>query len=63
MVFTLSLLAGTTELSAVARFMLTADVGLRVSLALALMALVMVAIAENARIPVSGDASGIDHGA
>ena len=36
MVFNLSLLAGTTELSAVARFMLNADVGLRVSLALAL---------------------------
>ena len=34
MVFTLSLLAGTTELSSVARFMLTAEVGLRVSLAL-----------------------------
>jgi formate hydrogenlyase subunit 4 len=60
MVFTLSLLAGTTELSAVARFMLTADVGLRVSLALALLALVMVAIAENARIPVDNPATHLE---
>lgn len=35
MVFTLSLLAGATQLSAVAHFMLTAEVGLRVSLGLA----------------------------
>ncbi len=60
MVFTLSLLAGTTELSAVARFMLTADVGLRVSLALALLALVIVAIAENARIPVDNPATHLE---
>ncbi|HPF57434.1 MAG TPA: NADH-quinone oxidoreductase subunit H [Candidatus Competibacteraceae bacterium] len=60
MVFTLSLLAGTTELSAVAQFMLTADVGLRVSLALALLALVMVAIAENARIPVDNPATHLE---
>ncbi len=60
MVFTLSLLAGTTELSAVARFMLNADVGLRVSLALALLALVMVAIAENARIPVDNPATHLE---
>ena len=60
MVLTLSLLAGTTELSAVARFMLNADVGLRVSLALALLALVMVAIAENARIPVDNPATHLE---
>ncbi|MCP5157953.1 MAG: NADH-quinone oxidoreductase subunit H [Gammaproteobacteria bacterium] len=60
LVFTLSLLAGTTELSAVARFMLTADVGLRVSLALALLALIMVAIAENARIPVDNPATHLE---
>jgi formate hydrogenlyase subunit 4 len=60
MVFTLSLLAGTTELSAVARFMLTADVGLRVSLGLALLALMMVAIAENARIPVDNPATHLE---
>ncbi|MBK9951263.1 MAG: NADH-quinone oxidoreductase subunit H [Candidatus Competibacteraceae bacterium] len=60
MVFTLSLLAGTTELSSVARFMLTADVGLRVSLALALLALTIVAIAENARIPVDNPATHLE---
>jgi formate hydrogenlyase subunit 4 len=60
MVFTLSLLAGTTELSAVARFMLTAEVGLRVSLGLALLALMMVAIAENARVPVDNPATHLE---
>ena len=60
MVFTLSLLAGTTELSSVAHFMLTAEVGLRVSLALALFALVIVAIAENARIPVDNPATHLE---
>jgi formate hydrogenlyase subunit 4 len=60
MVFTLSLLAGTTELSSVARFMATAEVGLRLSLALALLALTMVAIAENARIPVDNPATHLE---
>lgn len=60
MVFTLSLLAGTTELSSVARFMATAEVGLRLSLALALLALIMVAIAENARIPVDNPATHLE---
>ena len=60
MVFTLSLLAGATELTTVARFMLTADVGLRVSLALALLALLIVAIAENARIPVDNPATHLE---
>ncbi len=60
MVFTLSLLAGATELTTVARFMLSADVGLRVSLALALMALLIVAIAENARIPVDNPATHLE---
>jgi formate hydrogenlyase subunit 4 len=59
-VFTLSLLAGTTELSAVAQFMQTAEVGLRVSLGLALIALIMVAIAENARIPVDNPATHLE---
>lgn len=60
MVFTLSLLAGTTELSAVAHFMMTAHVGLRMSLGLSLMALVIVAIAENARIPVDNPATHLE---
>src|SRR6185436_3089552 len=51
-VFTLALIAGSTQLSTVAAFMASGNVGLRVSLGLALIALIMVAIAENARIPV-----------
>ena len=59
-VFTLSLLAGSTQLSSIAAFMQTPDVGLRVSLALALVGLVMVAIAENARIPVDNPATHLE---
>jgi len=59
-VFTLALVAGSTQLSTVAGFMLTPAVGLRVSLALALVALVMVAIAENARIPVDNPATHLE---
>ncbi|MGC1579626.1 MAG: NADH-quinone oxidoreductase subunit H, partial [Beijerinckiaceae bacterium] len=56
-VFTLALIAGSTQLSAVAVFMDSPEVGLRVSLGLALVALVMVAIAENGRIPVDNPAT------
>ena len=59
-VFTLALLAGTTQLSGVASFMLEENVGLRVSLGLALVALIMVAIAENARIPVDNPATHLE---
>ncbi|HEX6113351.1 MAG TPA: NADH-quinone oxidoreductase subunit H [Geminicoccaceae bacterium] len=59
-IFTLALLAGTTQLSGIASFMLEADVGLRVSLGLALVALIMVAIAENARIPVDNPATHLE---
>ena len=59
-VFTLALLAGTTQLSGIASFMLEGDVGLRVSLGLALVALIMVAIAENARIPVDNPATHLE---
>lgn len=59
-VFTLALLAGSTQLSNVAGFMLSSAVGVRVSLALALVALVMVAIAENARIPVDNPATHLE---
>lgn len=58
--FTLSLLAGSTQLSSVAAFMQGGDVGLRVSLAMALVGLVMVAIAENARIPVDNPATHLE---
>ncbi|HLT00847.1 MAG TPA: NADH-quinone oxidoreductase subunit H [Geminicoccaceae bacterium] len=59
-IFTLALLAGTTQLSGIAGFMLQAEVGLRVSLGLALVALIMVAIAENARIPVDNPATHLE---
>ena len=59
-VFTLSLLAGSTQLSSVAAFMQGPGVGLRVSLAMALVALIMVAIAENARIPVDNPATHLE---
>ena len=59
-VFTLALIAGSTQLSTVAAFMASPDVGLRVSLGLGLIALVMVAIAENARIPVDNPATHLE---
>src|SRR5438034_11297806 len=59
-VFTLSLLGGSTQLSSIAASMQAPEVGLRVSLALALVALVMVAIAENARIPVDNPATHLE---
>ena len=59
-VFTLALLAGSTQLSNLAGFMLTPAVGVRVSLGLALVALIMVALAENARIPIDNPATHLE---
>lgn len=59
-VFTLSLLAGSTQLSSVAHFMLGQQVGLRISLGLVFVALLIVAIAENARIPVDNPATHLE---
>jgi formate hydrogenlyase subunit 4 len=59
-VFTLALIAGSTQLSTMAGFLVSSAVGLRVSLGLALVALVMVAIAENARIPVDNPATHLE---
>ncbi|HEX6841172.1 MAG TPA: NADH-quinone oxidoreductase subunit H, partial [Stellaceae bacterium] len=59
-VFTLALIAGSTQLSTMAGFMDSPAVGLRVSLGLALIALVIVAIAENARIPVDNPATHLE---
>jgi formate hydrogenlyase subunit 4 len=59
-VFPLALVAGSTQLATVAEFMASPEVGLRVTLALALVALVMVAIAENARIPVDNPATHLE---
>lgn len=59
-VFTLALIAGSTQLSTVVSFMASDEVGLRVSLGLALFALIMVAIAENARIPIDNPATHLE---
>jgi formate hydrogenlyase subunit 4 len=59
-VFTLALVVGSTQLSTMAGFMESPAVGLRVSLGLALIALIMVAIAENARIPVDNPATHLE---
>jgi formate hydrogenlyase subunit 4 len=59
-VFTVALVAGSTQLSTMAGFLVSSEVGLRVSLGLALLALIMVAIAENARIPVDNPATHLE---
>jgi formate hydrogenlyase subunit 4 len=59
-VFTLALVARSTQLSDVAAMMASPDVGLRVSLGLALIALVVVAITENGRIPVDNPATHLE---
>ena len=59
-VFTLALIVGSTQLSTIAGALLYSEVGLRVSLGLALFALVMVAIAENGRIPVDNPATHLE---
>jgi formate hydrogenlyase subunit 4 len=59
-VFSLALLAGSTQLSAIAQYMVSPNVGLRVTLGLALISLVMVGIAENARVPVDNPATHLE---
>jgi formate hydrogenlyase subunit 4 len=59
-VVTLALIAGSTQLSTIAAFMLSPNAGLRVSAALALVAFVIVALAENARIPVDNPATHLE---
>src|SRR6478672_4081664 len=59
-VFTLALLAGSTQLSTMASYLITGEAGLRFSLGLALIALIIVAIAENARIPVDNPATHLE---
>jgi len=59
-IFTVSLLVGTTSLPHIATTLLDTSVGLRVSLALGLVAITMVAIAENARVPVDNPATHLE---
>jgi formate hydrogenlyase subunit 4 len=60
LIFTLAFLAGTTALSPIAAFMASGAVGLQVSLALALIALIVVVIAESGRIPVDNPATHLE---
>ena len=59
-VLNMALAAGTTQLPEVAKFFIAAPLAIRVSLALALLALVIVALAENARIPVDNPATHLE---
>ncbi|HSU04995.1 MAG TPA: NADH-quinone oxidoreductase subunit H [Acetobacteraceae bacterium] len=59
-ILSLALIAGSTQLSTIAAFMLSPEAGLRVSLALSLLAFVVVALAENARIPVDNPATHLE---
>ena len=59
-VFTLALTAGSTQLSTVAAYMASEHVGLRVSVGMALIALIMTAIAENARVPVDNPSTHLE---
>jgi len=58
-VFAVALVAGSTQLSTVTQ-VLTLDVGLRVSLGMALIALIVIAVAENARIPVDNPSTHLE---
>jgi formate hydrogenlyase subunit 4 len=59
-VMTFAMLAGTTNLDAVAGVMRDGGLGLRVSLGLAATAMLAVAVAENARIPVDNPATHLE---
>ena len=59
-VFSLALIAGSTQLSTVAAFMASSAVGLRVTLGMAAIALIIVALAENGRIPVDNPATHLE---
>jgi formate hydrogenlyase subunit 4 len=59
-VFSVALIAGTTQLSSIAATFVSGSVGLRVSLGLAMFAFVFVAIAENARIPIDNPATHLE---
>jgi formate hydrogenlyase subunit 4 len=59
-VFTLGLIAGSTQLSTIAGTLASEGIGLRASLGLGLAALIIVAIAENSRIPVDNPATHLE---
>lgn len=57
---TMSLTAGTTRLPGIAEFLISSPITVRVSLALAFASFLMVALAENARIPVDNPATHLE---
>jgi formate hydrogenlyase subunit 4 len=59
-IFVLALLAGTTNLDAIAMLLREGAMGLRVSLGLALVAIIALAIAENGRIPIDNPATHLE---
>jgi formate hydrogenlyase subunit 4 len=59
-VFTVALVAGSSQLSVIAVFMHSGAAGLRLSLGLALVALVIVALAETGRFPVDNPATHLE---
>jgi formate hydrogenlyase subunit 4 len=58
--FTMALLVHSTSLPSIAIYFLTHDISLRISLVLALISLLLVSIAENARIPVDNPATHLE---
>ena len=59
-VFTLALIARSTQLSTISNVMLSGHVGLRISLGMVLVGMIIVALAENARIPVDNPATHLE---
>lgn len=59
-IFTLALMVGTTNLDAIALMLREGLVGLRVSLGLALIAMIAIALAETGRLPVDNPASHLE---
>jgi formate hydrogenlyase subunit 4 len=58
--FSLSLVSGTTQPAQIVAFVLSGEVGIEVSLGLALAAMLMVAVAENGRIPIDNPATHLE---
>jgi formate hydrogenlyase subunit 4 len=60
LIFAIALVAGSTQLHTVSTFVQSPQVGLRISLLLGSVGLVMVAIAENGRIPIDNPATHLE---
>jgi len=60
LIFALALIAGSTHLPAITAFVQSPALGLRISLGLGLIGLIMVAIAENGRIPIDNPSTHLE---